>query len=71
MLYVHCDGGSHCGGRSLRFKVTEKYPVHGNGGFDFIVSDPSPNRLYVSHGTEVDVLDADSGKLVGKLEDLS
>src|SRR2546430_11199030 len=51
------------------FKVTEKYPVPGNGGFDYIVFDSSSNRLYVSHGTEVDVLDADSGKVLGKVED--
>jgi DNA-binding beta-propeller fold protein YncE len=51
------------------FKVMKKYPVPGNGGFDYIVFDGSANRLYVSHGTEVDVLDADSGKLLGKVED--
>jgi len=51
------------------FKVTKKYPVPGDGGFDYIVFDGSSNRLYVSHGTEVDVVDADSGKVVGKVED--
>jgi DNA-binding beta-propeller fold protein YncE len=51
------------------FKLTKKYPVPGDGGFDYIVFDGSANRLYVSHGTEVDVLDADSGKLLGKVED--
>src|SRR3981189_1850648 len=51
------------------FKVTKKYPVPGDGGFDYIVFDDSSNRLYVSHGTEVDVLDADSGKVLGKVED--
>jgi YVTN family beta-propeller protein len=51
------------------FKVAKKYPVPGDGGFDYIVFDSPSNRLYVSHGTEVDVLDADSGKLLGKVED--
>jgi DNA-binding beta-propeller fold protein YncE len=51
------------------FKVTKKYPVPGDGGFDYIVFDKSANRLYVSHGTVVDVLDADSGKVLGKVED--
>src|SRR5437868_11437792 len=50
------------------FKVTKKYPVPGEGGFDYIVFDSSSNRLYVSHGTVVDVLDADSGKVAGKVE---
>src|SRR5260370_11427852 len=51
------------------FKVTKKYPVPGDGSFDYIVFDKSSNRLYVSHGTVVDVLDADSGKVLGKIED--
>src|SRR5215471_6541166 len=51
------------------FKVTKRYPVPGNGGFDYIVFDSSSNRLYVSHGTVVDVLDADSGKVLGKVDD--
>jgi len=50
------------------FKVTKKFPVAGDGGFDYIVFDNSSNRLYVSHGTEVDVVDADSGKALGKIE---
>jgi DNA-binding beta-propeller fold protein YncE len=51
------------------FKVAKKYAVPGDGGFDYIVFDNSSNRLYVSHGTEVDVLDADSGIVLGKVED--
>src|ERR1700694_5013258 len=50
------------------FKVTKRYPVPGDGGFDYILFDGSSNRLYVSHGTVVDVLDADSGKVLGKVE---
>ncbi len=51
------------------FKVTKKFPVPGNGGFDYIVFDASAKRLYVSHGTTVDVLDAASGKLLGSVQD--
>ena len=50
------------------FKVTKRYPVPGDGGFDYIFFDSSSGRLYVSHGTEVNVLDANSGKLLGKIE---
>jgi DNA-binding beta-propeller fold protein YncE len=51
------------------YKIVNKYPVSGNGGFDYIVFEPSADRLYVSHGTDVDVLDAASGKVLGKVED--
>src|SRR5262245_21325073 len=50
------------------FKLTKKYPVPGDGGFDYIVFDSSSNRLYASHGTKVDVLDAESGKVLGTIE---
>src|SRR5215467_4230370 len=50
------------------FKVTKRYPVPGDGGFDYIVFDSSANRLYVSHGTEVNVLDANSGKVLGEIK---
>jgi YVTN family beta-propeller protein len=49
--------------------VTKKYPVPGDGGFDYITFDSSSNRLYVSHGNKVDVLDADSGKVLGTVAD--
>lgn len=50
-------------------KMTKKFDVPGDGGFDYIVFDSSANRLYVSHGTKVDVLDANSGKVLGVVED--
>ena len=45
------------------YKVTKKYPIPGDGGFDYIVFDGSSNRLYVSHGTKVN-----SGKVLGNIE---
>jgi len=51
------------------FKVTKRFPVPGNGSFDYIVFDGESNRLYVSHGTQVDVLDAGSGKVLGVIQD--
>lgn len=50
------------------FKLTKKYPIPGNGGFDYIVFDTSSNRLYISHGDAVEVLDANSGKRLGRVE---
>ncbi len=51
------------------FKITKHYAVPGDGGFDYVTFDQSSNRIYASHGTEVNVLDADSGKLLGKVDD--
>ena len=44
------------------YKVVARYPVPGNGGFDYVAIDSPARRVYLSHGTQVDVVDADSGK---------
>src|SRR5262249_22907027 len=49
------------------YKVVGRYPVPGTGGFDYVTIDSFARRIYVSHGTQVDVLDADSGKVVGTI----
>jgi DNA-binding beta-propeller fold protein YncE len=38
--------------------------------FDYVTVDSEARRVYVSHGTEVIVMDADSGALVGKITGL-
>ena len=51
------------------YKVVGRYPIGGVGGFDYIAIDSAARRLYVSHATQVEVLDADSGKLIGTIAD--
>ena len=51
------------------YKVAARYPVPGNGGFDYLMIDESARRLYVSHGTQVDVVNADNGTHVGAITD--
>jgi YVTN family beta-propeller protein len=55
--------------QATSYKVETRYPVPGNDGFDYITIDDVARRLYISHGTQVDVVDADSGKLVGTIPD--
>ena len=38
--------------------------------FDYITVDSSARRVYLSHGTEIKVIDADSGKLIGNITGL-
>ena len=51
------------------YRVVGRYPVPGDGGFDYVTLDSSARRLYLSHATQVDVLDADTGKVVGTIPD--
>jgi DNA-binding beta-propeller fold protein YncE len=54
---------------STGYKVETRYPVPGNGGFDYVAIDSAARRLYVSHGTQVDVVNPDDGKLIGTISD--
>lgn len=51
------------------YKVIGSYPISGTQSWDYLSIDSAARRLYVSHGTEVEVLDADSGMLVGTITD--
>ena len=60
-----------CGGAAARLglQILARYPVPGTGGWDYVTLDSSARRLYISHATQVDVLDADTGKLLGTIPD--
>jgi YVTN family beta-propeller protein len=49
------------------YQLTKKIPIPGQGGWDYLIVDEAARRLYISHGTQVEVLDVDSGKLVGTI----
>jgi DNA-binding beta-propeller fold protein YncE len=49
--------------------VIKTLPVGGDEGWDYVAVDSNARRVYVSHGTSVVVLDADSGAVVGKIAD--
>src|SRR5271157_1701453 len=50
------------------YSVVKKIPIAGTGSWDYLSVDEAARRLYVSHGTQVEVLDVDSGAIVGKIE---
>jgi YVTN family beta-propeller protein len=49
------------------YKVSGRYPLPGTGGWDYVSIDSDARRIYVSHATQVEVLDADSGQHVGTI----
>src|ERR1051326_4945514 len=51
------------------YKIQARYPVPGTGGWDYVTLDSAARRIYISHATQVEVLDADSGKVVGSIPD--
>ncbi|HEY7337625.1 MAG TPA: phosphatase PAP2 family protein [Bryobacteraceae bacterium] len=51
------------------YRVTGNYPVGGTQTWDYASIDSSARRLYISHQTQVEVLNADSGKAIGTIAD--
>jgi len=49
------------------YHLIKKIPIPGNGGWDYVAADSEARRLYVSHGTQVEVLDIDTLNLVGNV----
>jgi YVTN family beta-propeller protein len=60
-LMLALDGG---------YSVTRKIAIPGQGGWDYLSVDDGARRLYVSHGTQVEILNADSGEWLGAIPTL-
>ena len=52
---------------SVNYQVLKKAAVPGAGGWDYVIVDENGRRVYVTHATQVDVLDADSAAVVGTI----
>ena len=52
------------------YKIIDKWKIGGDGGWDYLLADSSAHRLYLTHGTRVDVLDTTTGKPVGAITGL-
>ena len=63
------------GGSALAQKAPAAAPYHllnsiaigGEGGWDYLNVDPAGERLYVSHGTQVEVVDLKTRKVIGTI----
>jgi YVTN family beta-propeller protein len=51
------------------YKVVSKIKIGGPGRWDYVYVDSANHRLYVSHGTQTDVVDTSTDKVVGTIPD--
>ncbi len=51
------------------FHVIKKIPIGGTGGWDYLTVDNASHRLFVSHGSQVEVVDLDKGEKAGVITD--
>src|SRR6185503_5685043 len=50
------------------FHIIKTFHIKSPGGWDYIAVGPDNNRLYVSHGTQVNILDKTTGDSIGVIE---
>jgi DNA-binding beta-propeller fold protein YncE len=48
----------------------KKIAIPGDGFWDYLIADGATGRVFVSHGTEVDVVDSKKGEVAGKIDGL-
>ena len=49
------------------FFIKSTWYIGGAGNWDYLTMDPQAGRLYIAHGTTVQVVDVESGSLVGEI----
>ena len=52
------------------YKIANRIHVDSNGGWDYITADDESGKLYVSHGTIVQVVDPNTSKVIGIIPNL-
>ena len=55
---------------AMTYKIVNKIHADGDDKWDYLFSDDLANRLYVSHGKMVQVIDQTKGEVVGKIAEL-
>jgi DNA-binding beta-propeller fold protein YncE len=49
------------------YKVLDKIKIGGPNGWDYVVADGANHRLYVSHGTSIEIVDTKDNKVIGSI----
>ncbi len=49
------------------YKILDRWTIGGEGGWDYLAADAPAHRLYVTHATKLEVVDTQSGKMVGSI----
>lgn len=55
---------------AAQYRITQTFPVGGDGSWDYVVPDPPNHRLFIGRQTRVMVVDEHDGKLLGEVMDI-
>ena len=51
----------------ITYHVARKIPIGGEGSWDYLTYDAVRHRLFLSHATQVEVVDEASGNIIGRI----
>ena len=51
------------------YSIVSRWTIGGPGGWDYLTIDSPRHRLFISRGDHVDVLDVETGKVIGRIAD--
>lgn len=66
-MAVVATGVSASFGADPQYKKLKEITVGGSGGWDYLYADADAGRLYVAHGTKVEVIDTKEDKKIGEI----
>jgi DNA-binding beta-propeller fold protein YncE len=72
LLFIIAVGSAQYsfGQKDSIYRFDKKIALPGNGGYDYVSLDPVNRRLYVSHGTSVDVVDLNTERYIGSIDSM-
>jgi YVTN family beta-propeller protein len=67
LIFINISVNAQSG--DSKFKIANKFDIIGDNGWDYLTSDDSSGRLFISHGNMVQVVDEKSGVIIGTIPD--
>ena len=68
LILISLTQGSSAQTNVPDYKIANRIQLPGNGGWDYLTVDETRGRLFVSHGTMVQVVDLNTKALAGTIE---
>lgn len=50
------------------YRISSEYPIRSGGGYDYLTVDSASDNLYISHGSQVNVLNKNTGDSLGVIK---
>src|SRR5690348_6029322 len=67
--FLAISAATSCRAADTPYHFLREIPIPGKAQWDYLRVDAEAHRLYVTHGTKVEVIDLDKGAVIGAIED--